>query len=321
MFIIPHLLYPNDAERINLRYLEQDHALFWEIRRQRSPYCVSASDIPGLCGFDTNKTRIALWRQKALGEQPRFSARALELMEEGKRREPEARTYFCRAHGYRAFTTGMWVHPLDQRISASPDALLVTEHGLVPLEIKSPDSTTLVNLQREHKDTLQLQTQIQCVGAPYGYLYYYYSEGDERNSLIWVPASDTQWMEIVALVDDFLGYVCGGQPPPVQCRLSEREYIIKRYKLKYAQFTTSLELLYCGRCALSCAKDSDNRGSHSTKASTVVVEAIPAATNKRGAPQEGGKGTEETTKRARPAGLCDEWPHAEDSSGGSAGSQ
>lgn len=321
MFIIPHLLYSNDAERINLRYLEQDHALFWEIRKQRSPYCVSASDIPGLCGFDRSKTRMALWRQKAMGEQPRFSARALELMDEGKRREPEARAYFCRAHGYRAFTTGMWVHPMDQRISASPDALLVTEHGLVPLEIKSPCDNAIVDLEREHKDTLQLQAQIQCVGAPYGYLYYYYSEDDERNRLIWVPASDAQWLEIVALVDDFLGYVCGRQAPPAQCRLSEREYIIKRYKLKYAQFTTTLELLYSGRCALTCAKDSNDRGSHAAKASAVVVAAIPAATHKRGAPQEGGKDAEEAAKRARPFGLDDKWPCPEDSSSGSAGSQ
>lgn len=322
MFIIPHLLYEDDEERTVLRYLDQKDPLFWEIRQQRSKYSVSASEVPALCGFGGSTTRGSLWRQKALDIKPSHTAYALELMRNGTEREPEARQYLIDAYEFCLYTTGMWVHPLDQRISASPDAVAVTEQGLVPVEIKSPDMSTIITLEREHKDTLQLQTQIQCMGAAYGYLYYYYSADDERNRLIWVPSSRTQWTEIVALVDDFLGYVSGHQPPPTKCTDSERTHIIKRYQLKYAQFTSTLSLIYCGRPALTCAKDRNNRGDQASAASAIVeLKGACKATNKRGAPQESGKDPEAAAKRTRPSGGGDEWPHAKDSGSGGAGSQ
>jgi hypothetical protein len=269
-----------------------------------------------------------MWRQKVLlgegvADAVRVTEKERQLMEEGKRREPFARAYFSRAHGYRVFTTGMWVHPLDQRISASPDGCVVTEHGLVPLEIKSPSNGAHIDLVREHKDTLQLQTQIQCMGAPYGYLYYYYSENDERNRLIWVPSSREQWVEIVALVDDFLGYVNGRQPPAAVYRLSERQSIITRYRHKYAEFTTTLELLYCASPFWrKAAQDRDDRGCN-TSASSAVIELKPAAkaANKRGAPQESGAPAERASEAARAAGVCHKRTCTEDSSSGSAGSQ
>lgn len=230
--MIPFVVYENDADRLSLRTLKQDSEEFWTRRAGRRLF-VSASEVPTICGFGNEKEKsyrkLVLEKRTGIREEPSDFARM--AMAHGKYYEPYAREEFLSKTALQGVETGMWVHPVDQRLSASPDALIWTNVGHVPLEIKCPYQAKEVTPERFHKDSLQLQTAIQCTGAPYGFLFYWFGHKDERNEYSVVFANPDVWHEIVALARHFIELV----DSPVTFYLIDYATQLQRYENERAE--------------------------------------------------------------------------------------
>ena len=206
--MIPHFCFIGDEYKA-LRTLVQGTDAYWQLKEDRRHF-VSASEVPTICGFGW-KTAHALFKEKLGLKSKTMDAYTQELIKHGQDWEAPARQSFSLIMDYPVMQTGIWVHPIDQRLSASPDGLVVTPDGLIPLEIKCPNTNTIVDDRRRHKDSLQLQTQIQCVGAPYGFLFYFFPDFPELCEIICYQENWEQWMDIVAHSDWFISCVWAQQ--------------------------------------------------------------------------------------------------------------
>lgn len=224
--MIPHFCFLGDEFK-ELRALLQSDDRFWELKANRKHF-VSASDVPNICGFGWITPR-QLWKQKCGLSSPKMDDYTSALMKHGRDWEPYARREFEKLMQCPVIETGMWVHPIDQRLSASPDGLMLSCDGFLPLEIKCPNNNTQITEKRRHKDSLQLQTQIQCVGAPYGFLFYFYPDAPEKWEISCYLENWEQWMDIVAHADWMMACVKARQFP-------KRGGIDYPYNIVYYQF-------------------------------------------------------------------------------------
>lgn len=237
--MIPFFCYENQARILELRLLSQQSDDFWAQRDARR-LCVSASEVPIICGFGgRDRTPAHLWNQKKYNVNPPLSDYVQSMLDEGKRREPVARNWFSSEYNCPVMETGLWVHPVDQRIAASPDALAWMPElgGQVPLELKCPyDKRTKITSARVHKDSLQLQTQIQCTGAQCGFLVYFYAVDDPDNLVFFVQQDWSLWLEIVAHCHWFIDSIrqCENNPHLLEIDYNDH---IKRYSDEFIAFT------------------------------------------------------------------------------------
>ncbi len=238
--MIPHYCFLADEYK-ELRALSQSTDSFWEMKRSRARF-VSASDVPTICGFGWQSIR-QLAKEKMGISARKVSDYATMIMKRGQELEPLARLNFTERTGITLVQTGMWIHPIDQRLSASPDALCVTIDGLCPLEIKCPVPTTLVDDRRRHKDSLQLQTQIQCTAAPYGFLFYFFPDEPERCEITLYLADWEQWLDIVAHSDWFINCVYNRVIPKASLTEKEYEQNRSRYMLQQDEYWRFLKQL------------------------------------------------------------------------------
>lgn len=201
-----------------LRALEQDSEEWAKARREEVK--LSASEIAAVTGHPkASYSRAALWHYKkghteSPGGTP--SAYVQKLFDHGKEMEPAALDFFARSlrpHA-RVEKTGIWLLRQDPRIGATPDAKVTEANGMVvPLEIKCPYRDAYVPCpQRESKDLLQLQTQMEAMEAPYGYLLYYWSP--TQYSLIVKRRNSEHWAAIYWRAWVFLDYAQHDEEPP-----------------------------------------------------------------------------------------------------------
>ena len=223
--MIPHTVYTDDS-RVRYRFLRQDTDEFWKQRTERQRF-VSASEVPTVCGHGWQSSDLAdLLEQKRTGIRKPLSDFVQEACRHGKYWEPYARRWFELQFGVKVQETGLWVHPVDQRIAASPDGLFLSAAGHVPVEFKCPyRAKPGIKPERVHKDSLQLQTAIQCCDAPYGVLVYYWHDQLvlADGSVVQQPQPTTEcyliennhshWLQIVAHVDWFLSLVADSTAP------------------------------------------------------------------------------------------------------------
>ncbi len=215
--MIPHTVYTDDT-RTRYRFLRQDTDEFWKQRTERQRF-VSASEVPIVCGHGWQSTDLAdLLEQKRTGIRKPLSDFVQEACRHGKYYEPYARAYFEHEFGVKVQETGLWVHPVDQRIAASPDGLFMSAAGHVPVEFKCPyRAMPPMKPERVHKDSLQLQTAIQCCDAPYGVLMYYWHRietgGEPVVECYLIENNHSHWLQIVAHVDWFLSLVADSTAP------------------------------------------------------------------------------------------------------------
>lgn len=234
--MIPFTCYESQARILALRTLSQSHPEFWSARSGRARF-ISASEVPILCGFGgRDRTVQHLLNEKRYGVEPKHNDYVQSMIDEGKRREPLARQWFSSEYNCPVMETGLWVHPVDQRLSASPDALCwMAPYGQVPLEIKCPfDKRTKITNTRVHKDSLQLQTQIQCTQSQCGFLLYFYAPDDPDNLVFFVQSDWSLWLEIVAHAHWFIGLLQKEERP---LNLSgQYDLNIKRYATEFIEY-------------------------------------------------------------------------------------
>ena len=214
--ILPVPLTAADEDRFMRMTLLKQNTEPWQ--RARETFQVTASEVPACCGVG-KYTRAHLWRYKMgyvtslVDDSNDYIKRALE---HGRVQEPNAVRRFERLMCVNTVATGIWAYPADTRIGASPDRLVVVGSTLVPLEIKCPVAGDYVpRVDRICCDAMQLQTHIQCVDAPYGFLFYFNAEQPDECTLIRLSRDDDYWNDFIyPLVCSFIHYrVCCLEPP------------------------------------------------------------------------------------------------------------
>lgn len=243
--MIPHTVY-TDNSYLRYRQLQQDTDEFWQRRGERSRF-VSASEVPIICnqGWSPRKDLEELLQCKRTGVRPPVSDFVKAAQDHGKRFEQFARAWFEKEFAVRVQQTGLWVHPVDQRISASPDGLIMSSAGHIPVEFKCPyRAASPIKPQRVHKDSLQLQTTIQCTGAAYGLLVYYWN--DDLTEVYFIENNPSHWLQIVAHVDWFLSLVNDSTAALiVDYSLNRRRYaeLVQQYFIAARQTDSGASLL------------------------------------------------------------------------------
>ena len=312
--MIPHFCFLGDEYKA-LRHLSQSDEAFWQLKADRR-YFVSASEVPMVCNFGWRTPR-QLFKEK-LGEASKpMDDYTSQLIKHGRDWEPVARAEFAKMMQCVVVETGMWVHPIDQRLSASPDGLVVSVDGLLPLEIKCPNNNTRIDDRRRHKDSLQLQTQIQCTGAPYGFLFYFYPEAPEQWDVSVYFENWEQWMDIVSHADWFMACLQGRQFP----KSVSYEYNIVYYQYLQNEFFKFLKQQAADGHRAGIAPD--------PRTATARVSAKIAASNAADKKRKAGAGGEAaqadreaasaTPKRAQPRAIGSPEPQA--AVGGAGGPQ
>lgn len=209
--MIPRTVY-TDNSYLRYRSLTQDSTEFWQRRTERARF-ISASEVPTVCyqGWSPKKDLEELLQSKRTGVRTEVNDFVKAAQAHGKHFERYARRYFEETHELKVYETGLWVHPVEQRIAASPDGLFMSSAGHIPVEFKCPyKATTPISAARVHKDSLQMQTAIQCCGAPYGVLMYYWHDHDQPDAIaecFLIENNPSHWLQIVAHVDWFLSLV------------------------------------------------------------------------------------------------------------------
>lgn len=188
----------------------------WE-RARKEDVQLSASEMASAIGHPkASNSRQQLWRYKTgrVDSLCTPSAYLQRLFDHGKATEPDAIAAFCALRpNARVEKTGIWLLEMDPRIGATPDALVRENGHVVPLEVKCPyDADYVPDESRRSKDLVQLRTQIECVGAPYGYLFYYHRDG--QMEMILARRDPDYWADIYRAACVFLEYVRRDEQPP-----------------------------------------------------------------------------------------------------------
>lgn len=185
-------------------------SVFWFALRTH--FRVTSSNIGRALGLDVNESRMAYWKRAVLGtprKQP--SEFVQECMAHGVKTEPIACESFWTLvpAGYTVVASpGVFVHPKDCTIAASPDGLVMgpDEKLVATLEIKCPYTgswwlkSAFEMFSKKPQYYLQVQAQLQCTGAEFGFFYVYWlptesqdSQPEETFKLIQVRRDDVLW--------------------------------------------------------------------------------------------------------------------------------
>lgn len=130
-----------------------------------------------------------------------------QFMRDGVEREPIARDMFELVTGKDVALCGSFDHPTIANSSASPDGLLRNENAV--LEIKCPTAVThAYNLLSKKMDTryiYQIQWQMACCEADYGYFASYHPDYPTDQRLRWlkVDRDDSVISKLEMAVRDF----------------------------------------------------------------------------------------------------------------------
>ena len=130
-----------------------------------------------------------------------------QFMRDGVEREPIARDLFQAVTGKDVDLCGSFNHPDIPMSSASPDGLIVDENAV--LEIKCPTAVThAYNLLSRKMDTryvYQIQWQMACYEADYGYFASYHPDYPKEQRLRWlkVDRDDVLISKLEMAVRDF----------------------------------------------------------------------------------------------------------------------
>lgn len=211
----------HSLRRARLQALEQDSEEW--LRARREDVKLSASEMASAIGHPkASHSRQHLWRYKTgrIAELSSPTPYLQRLLDHGKAEEPAAIAAFAALRpNSRAEKTGIWLLASDPRIGATPDALVTEGPYVVPLEVKCPfDADYETDALRREKDLIQLRTQMECVGSPYGYLFYYHRDGVLE--LIRAQRDADYWADIYRRAWIFLRYVERDEEPP---RLSKAQ--------------------------------------------------------------------------------------------------
>ena len=130
-----------------------------------------------------------------------------QFMRDGVEREPIARDLFQTVTGKEVSETGSFDHPTIANSSASPDGLIVSENAV--LEIKCPTAVThaynLLSKKMDKRYIYQIQWQMACCEADYGYFASYHPNYPKEQQLRWlkVDRDDKLIAEVERVVRDF----------------------------------------------------------------------------------------------------------------------
>ncbi len=111
-----------------------------------------------------------------------------QAMRDGVEREPDARTLFEAITGKEVTEVGSFNHPYLPNTAASPDGLITEENAI--LELKCPTSVThgnnLLSDKMPKNYIYQVQWQIACCEADYGYFASYHPDYPKDLRLKWM---------------------------------------------------------------------------------------------------------------------------------------
>jgi len=159
-------------------------------------------------GESTYKTRARMELAiERLTGKPAGSTFMNQAMHDGVEREPDARTLFEAVTGKEVALCGSFNHPTIEMASASPDGLLRDENAV--LEIKCPTPVThaynLLSKKMDKRYIYQIQWQMACCEADYGYFASYHPDYPKAQQLRWlkVDRDDKLISELEMVVRDF----------------------------------------------------------------------------------------------------------------------
>ena len=133
------------------------------------------------------RARMELAIERLTGKQASITPMN-QFMRDGVEREPDARKLFEAETGIDVSEVGSFTHPDIPMSSASPDGLILDENAV--LEIKCPTAVThAYNLLSKKMDTryiYQIQWQMACCEADYGYFASYHPDYPKEQRLRWL---------------------------------------------------------------------------------------------------------------------------------------
>ena len=159
-------------------------------------------------GESTYKTRarMELAIERLTGKQATIVPMN-QFMRDGVEREPAARKLFEVFSGKEVAEVGSFIHPDIPMSSASPDGLIVDDNAV--LEIKCPTAVThaynLLSKTMDKRYVYQIQWQMACCKADYGYFASYHPDfpGDQRLRWLKVERDNKLISEVEMAVKDF----------------------------------------------------------------------------------------------------------------------
>ena len=152
------------------------------------------------------RARMELAIERLTGK-PAGSTFMNQAMHDGVEREPAARDLFELVTGKEVALCGSFNHPDIEMASASPDGLLRDENAV--LEIKCPTAVThaynLLSKKMDKRYIYQIQWQMACCEADYGYFASYHPNYPKEQQLRWlkVDRDDKLITEVERVVRDF----------------------------------------------------------------------------------------------------------------------
>ncbi len=145
---------------------------------------ITASQVAAILGHDPYTSRAKAWR-RIMGKEPPSPPNS--FMTHGIAHEEDALDAFQVETGIIISSGHFFPHPKIEWLGASPDGIISISGNLIPLEVKCPQN--LPTLAPMHY-WIQVQTQIECLNAPYGWFYAWTEEGSflekiTRDKLRW----------------------------------------------------------------------------------------------------------------------------------------
>lgn len=159
-------------------------------------------------GESTYKTRARMELAiERLTGKPAGSNFMNQAMQDGVEREPDARSLFEAITGKEVAECGSFNHPNIKMSSASPDGLIREENAV--LEIKCPTAVThaynLLSKKMDKRYIYQIQWQMVCCEADYGYFVSYHPDYPPDQQLRWLKVERDEKIisELERVVRDF----------------------------------------------------------------------------------------------------------------------
>ena len=133
------------------------------------------------------RARMELAIERLTGKQASITPMN-QFMRDGVEREPDARNLFQSITGKEVSEVGSFIHPDIPMSSASPDGLILDENAV--LEIKCPTAVThaynLLSKKMDSRYIYQIQWQMACCEADYGYFASYHPDYPKEQRLRWL---------------------------------------------------------------------------------------------------------------------------------------
>ncbi len=152
------------------------------------------------------RARMELAIERLTGKQASITPMN-QFMRDGVEREPDARNLFQSITGKEVSEVGSFIHPDIPMSSASPDGLILDENAV--LEIKCPTAVThaynLLSKKMDSRYIYQIQWQMACCEADYGYFASYHPDYPKEQRLRWLKVERDNKLisEVEMAVRDF----------------------------------------------------------------------------------------------------------------------